>query len=136
MVDSPIFILDSFALLAYLTDEPSAARIEKIIEDAREEECRLLLPLINLGEILYITERRGGVTKAQDTLALLRQLPIEILPADEQAVFSAAHIKANYALSYADAFVVTAAQKEGAIVLTSDPEFQAVRELITIEWLD
>ena len=99
MVDSPIFILDSFALFAYLTDEPSAARIEKIIEDAREEECRLLLPLINLGEILYITERRGGVTKAQDTLALLRQLPIEILPADEQAVFSAAHIKANYALS-------------------------------------
>ena len=136
MVDSPIFILDSFALLAYLTDEPSAARIEKIIEDAKKEECRLLLPLINLGEILYITERRGGVTKAQDTLALLRQLPIEILPADEQAVFSAAHIKANYALSYADAFVVTAAQKEGAIVLTSDPEFQAVRELITIEWLD
>jgi uncharacterized protein len=136
MVDFPIFILDSFALLAYLTDEPSAAHIEMLIEDAKKKECRLLLPLINLGEILYITERRGNVTKAQDTLALLRQLPIEILPVDEQAVFSAAHIKANYALSYADAFVVAAAQREGATVLTSDPEFQAVKELITIEWLD
>lgn len=136
MVDSPIFILDSFALLAYLTDEPSAARIEMLIEDAKKEKCRLLLPLINLGEILYITERRGGVTKAQDTLALLRQLPVEILPADEQSVFSAAHIKANYALSYADAFVVAAAQREGAIVLTGDPELQVVKELITIEWLD
>jgi predicted nucleic acid-binding protein len=136
MVDSPIFVLDSFALLAYLTDEPSAARIEKIIEDAKEEKCRLLLPLIILGEILYITERRGGVAKAQDTLALLRQLPIEILPADEQAVFSAAHIKANFTLSYADAFVVAATQKEGAIFLTSDPEFQSVKELIAIEWLD
>lgn len=136
MVDSPIFILDSFALLAYLTDEPSATRIEMLIEDAKKEKCRLLLPLINLGEILYITERRAGVTKAQDTLALLRQLPVEILPADEQSVFSAAHIKANYALSYADAFVVAAVQREGAIVLTGDPEFQAVKELITIEWLD
>jgi predicted nucleic acid-binding protein len=136
MADFPIFILDSFALLAYLTDEPSAARIEMLIEDAKKEKCRLLLTLINLGEILYITERRGGVTKAQDTLALLRQLPIDLLPADEQAVFSAAHIKANYALSYADAFVVAAAQKEGAIVLTSDPEFQSVKELINIEWLD
>ena len=136
MVDSPIFILDSFALLAYLTDEPSAARIEQLIEDAKEENCHLFLPLINLGEILYITERRGGVAKAQDTLALLRQLPIEILPADEQAVFSAAHIKANFTLSYADAFVVAAAQKEGAIVLTSDPEFQSVKDLIVIEWLD
>ena len=136
MVDFHIFILDSFALLAYLTDEPSAARIEKIIEDAKKEKCRLLLPLINLGEILYIIERRGGVAKAQDTLALLRQLPIEILSIDEQSVFSAAHIKANYALSYADAFVVAAAQKEGAIVLTNDPKFQSVKELITIEWLD
>ena len=136
MADSPTFILDSFALLAYLTDEPSAAHIEMLIEDAREEKCRLLLPLINIGEILYIIERRGGVTKAQDTLALLRQLPIEILPADEQFVFSAAHIKANYSLSYADAFVVAAAQREGAIVLTNDPEFQTVKELITIEWLD
>jgi len=136
MVDSPIFILDSFAVLAYLTDEPSAARIEKLIEDAKREKCRLLLPLINLGEILYITERRGGVAKAQDTLALLRQLPVEILPADEQAVFSAAHVKANYTLSYADAFVVAAAQKEGAIVLTSDQEFQSVKVLIAIEWLE
>jgi len=136
MVDSPIFILDSFAVLAYLTDEPSAARIEKLIEDAKKEKCRLLLPLINLGEILYITERRGGVAKAQDMLALLRQLPIEIMPADEQAVFSAAHIKANHTLSYADAFIVAAAQKEGAVVITNDPEFQSVKELITIEWLD
>ena len=136
MADFPIFVLDSFALLAYLTDEPSAPRIEMLIEEAKNEKCHLLLPLINLGEILYITERRGGVSKAQDTLALLRQLPIDILPADEQFVFSAAHIKANFTLSYADAFVVAAAQREGAIVLTNDPEFQTVKELIAIEWLD
>ena len=136
MADFSIFVLDSFALLAYLTDEPSATRIEMLIEDAKEEKCRLLLPLINLGEIIYIIERRGGVTKAQDTLALLRQLPIDILPADEQFVFSAAHIKANFTLSYADAFVVAAAQREDAIVLTNDSEFQTVKELIAIEWLD
>ncbi len=136
MVDFPTFILDSFALLAYLTDEPSAARIEKLFEDAKEEKCRLLLPLINLGEILYITERRGGIHRAQDALVLLQQLPIEILPADEQSVFSAAHIKANHALSYADAFIVAASLREHAIVLTSDPEFQSVKDLITIEWLD
>ena len=135
MADQPAYILDSFAFLAYLTDEPAADRIEKLIEDARKERCRLVLPLINLGEILYITERRGGINKAQDILALLRQLPIEILPADEQSVLSAAHIKANHALSYADAFVAAAAQKEGAIILTGDQEFQTVEELVTIEWL-
>ena len=136
MADLPGLVLDSFALLAYLTDEPTAARIETLLEEARKEKCRLLLPLINLGEILYITERRGGITKAQDTLALLRQLPIEVLPVDEQSVLSAAHIKANYTLSYADAFVVAASQQEGAMLLTGDREFRTVEELVSIEWLD
>ena len=136
MADLSKYVLDSFAFLAYLIDEPAAARIEMLIEDARKEKCRLLLPLINLGEILYITERRGGINRAQDTLALLRQLPIEILPADEQSVLSAAHIKANRALSYADAFVVAASQRESAIILTRDQEFQTVEELVTIEWLE
>ena len=136
MADLPAYVLDSFAFLAYLTDEPSAARVEMLIEDASKEKCRLLLPLINLGEILYITERRGGINKAQDTLALLRQLPIEILPADEQSVLAAAHIKANHALSYADAFIVAASEQEDAIILTSGREFQTVEELVTIEWLE
>ena len=68
-------------------------------------------------------------------MVLIRQLPIEILPADEQSVFSAAHIKANHALSYADAFVAAAAQKEGAVILTGDQEFQTIKELVPIEWL-
>src|SRR6266508_700149 len=100
MANPPAFVLDTFALLAYLRDEPAATRIEKVLVDAGKEKCRLFTSIINLGEILYIVERRGGVAKAQDTLALIRQLPIEVLPADEQSVFTAAHIKANYTISY------------------------------------
>jgi len=136
MVDTPVFVLDTFALIAYLRDEPAAAQIEKALADAKKGKCRLLVSLINLGEILYIVERRGGVAKAQDTLALIRQLPIEFLPADEQAVFDAAHIKANHALSYADAFAVAAAILESAIILTGDPEFKSVESIVTVEWLE
>jgi predicted nucleic acid-binding protein len=135
MAEQSTFILDAFALLAYLKDEPGAARIEKILENAGKEKCRLFASIMNLGEILYITERRGGISKAQDALALIRQLPIEILPVDEQAVFTAAHIKANHALSYADAFAVAAAIHEKAVILTGDPEFDSVKELVKVEWL-
>jgi len=58
----------------------------------------------------------------QEVLASIRQLPINILPADEQTVLDAAHIKANHAISYADSFVVVAAMSEGAVILTGDPE--------------
>lgn len=135
MADTPVYVLDTFALLAYLRDEPSAARIEKALADAEKGGNRLLLSIINLGEILYIVERRGGVAKAQDTLALIRQLPIEILAADERSVFDAAHIKANHALSYADAFAVAAAVQEGAVILTGDPEFASVESIASVEWL-
>ena len=135
MAEKTAFVLDTFALLAYLKDEPAAARIEKVLELAGKDKCRLFASTMNLGELLYITERRGGISKAQDALALIRQLPIEILPADEQAVFSAAHIKATHALSYADAFAVAAAVLEQAVVLTGDPEFESVEELVKVEWL-
>jgi predicted nucleic acid-binding protein len=135
MTDETIFVLDSFALLAYLQDEPVASRIENLLEDARKDKIRLLLSIINLGELLYITERRGGIARAQDALALIRQLPIEIMPADEQTVFAASHIKANHAISYADAFAAAIAMQEHAVLLTGDPEFQSVETLIQVEWL-
>ena len=136
MTDTAVFVLDSFALLAYLQDEPVASRIEKLLENAHQGKGRLLLSIINLGELLYITERRGGIARAQDALALIRQLPIDILLADEQTVFSAAHIKANHAISCADSFVAAIAMQEEAVILTGDPEFQSVETLIQLEWLE
>ena len=136
MIVAATFVLDSFALLAYLQDEPIAARVEKLLESAHKGKNRLLLSIINLGELLYITERRGGIARAQDMLALIRQLPIDILPADEQTVLAAAHIKANHAISYADAFVVAIAMQENAAILTGDPEFQSVQTLVHVEWLE
>ncbi len=135
MAEPTAFVLDSFALLAYLQDEGAAARIEKLLDNAGKEKCRLFLSMINLGELLYITERRGGVVKAQDALALIRQLPIEIVPVDEQVIFAAAHIKANHAISYADCFAVAAAVQENATIVTGDPEFQSVEGIVKVEWL-
>lgn len=135
MPQPPACVLDSFALLAYLQDEPAASRIEKLLDEAGKAKRRLLLSIINLGEILYITERRGGLVKAQDALALIQQLPVEIVPVDEQAVFAAAHIKANHTISYADSFVVVVGIQENAVVITADPEFHSVELIVQVEWL-
>jgi ribonuclease VapC len=135
MTDPTTFVLDTYALLAYFQGEPGASRIEKLLENVIKEKCRLVLSVINLGELLYITERRGGVAKTQDALALIRQLPIEVLPADEQTVFAAAHIKANHTISYADSFSVAIGMQKNAVILTGDPEFQSVEAIVKVEWL-
>ena len=134
-MSKPVYVLDSFTLLAYLAEEPGRRRVQEALTLAETGDCRLLLCAINLGEILYTVERRRGLTKAQQTQALLENLPIEIVEADRSLVLDAAHIKAHYAISYADAFVVALAAQETAAALTGDPEFSAVEALVRVEWL-
>jgi ribonuclease VapC len=135
MAEQTSIVLDCNALLAYLQDEPAGSRIEKLLVNAKKGKYQLSLSLTNLGGILYIIERRGGIEKAQDALALIGQLPIEIPLVDEQTVFTAAHIKAKHAISFADAFVVATAIQENATVVTADPEFQSVEAAVQVEWL-
>ena len=132
----PIYMLDSFALLAYLDGESGMERVKTILNGATKDQIRVMLPVINLGEILYITEREIGLVQAQAALAAIEQLPIEILPATREAVLAAAPIKANHHIAYSAAFVVSAAQEFRATVLTGDPEFKNVEELVPVEWLD
>jgi len=133
--EKPVYVLDSFALLAYLNGETGMERVREILEEATRGQNRVLLSMINLGEALYIIEREVGLVQAQAVLAAIEQLPIEILPATRDAVLAAAHIKANHQLAYADAFAVASAQEFSAVVLTGDPEFKSVETMITVEWL-
>jgi len=130
-----IYILDSFALLAYLGDEAGEGRVKEILRETSRGNNRALMSLINLGEVVYITERERGLAKAQEVLAIIEQLPIEILSVDRQAVLEAAHVKANYPVAYADAFAITAALANDGVLVTGDPEFEAVKDDIRIEWI-
>ena len=129
------YVMDSFALLAYLQGEAGMQRVKAVLHAAEVGQCQVYLSWINLGEVLYITERGQGVWRARETLAQVQALPIQMLEATSQAVLQAAHIKANHPLAYADAFAVAAALQEGAVILTGDPEFRAVEALVRVEWL-
>ena len=131
-----LYILDSFALLAFLGGEAGMERVQAVLQ-AKRRQARAHMPSICLGEVLYITERERGLSVAQKTLAAIEQMPIDILDATRPRVLAAAHIKANFRVSYADAFAVAAAQEIGATVLTGDLEFAAVESalVIHVEWL-
>jgi predicted nucleic acid-binding protein len=134
--EPPVYILDSYAMLAYVGKELGGDQVRTILEQSLQGKCNAMLSVINLGEVLYITERIAGLNKAQAVLAAIEQLPIKILPADQPTVLAAAHIKANYRLSYADAFAVAAAQGSNGILVTGDPEFLAVEQIVRIQWLE
>ncbi len=130
-----VYLLDSFAFLAFLENESGMLRVQDILIQADTGKCQVTMSLINLGEVLYIVERERGLSSAQSVLALVESLPIKLLEASRELVFDAAHVKANYSMSYADAFAVAAAIQEQAIIITGDPEFKAVENLVPIEWI-
>ncbi len=134
--EPPKYVMDSYALLAYLGGETGMRRVKEVLKEATQGRCEVLHSIINLGEVLYITERELGVASAHTALAAVEQLPIEILPATKEVVLAAAHIKANYSIAYADAFAVVSAQDNTATLLTGDKEFDQVDELVKIEWLN
>lgn len=133
--DKPKFVLDSFALLAFLENELGSQRVQDLFGLAKNGTISLSLSIINLGEVLYITERERGLPVAQKVLALIEELPIEIVEASRDMVFSAAHMKANYAISYADSFAAALTIQQKATLVTGDPEFKTIEKECQIEWL-
>jgi predicted nucleic acid-binding protein len=131
------YVLDSFALLAYLDGEAGMARVRAVLEGAAARRHTVYLSLINLGEVLYITERERGLVEARRTLGAVDQLPVEVVGVSRATVLAAAHIKARFPVSYADAFAVVAAQDHGGVVVTGDPEFEslAAAAVVAVEWL-
>jgi ribonuclease VapC len=121
--------------MAFLRDEPGGPKMRELIQAAAREEIQLYLCLINYGEVLYMVERRWGEIELRKVIARLDDLPIQVMPIDRSLTLAAAHVKAHHPLSYADAFAVALAQKLDAMVVTGDPEFKHVEELVHIEWL-
>ena len=135
--ESSAYALDSFALLAYLEGEAGGPRVKELMSGAESGRCSLYVSLINLGEVLYIIERERGLVVAQRALAAVDQLPLRVVPVSRAEVLAAAHIKARYPISYADAFAVVTAQDYNCALLTGDPELHEVEAdaLVVVEWL-
>ncbi|MGB9301949.1 MAG: PIN domain-containing protein, partial [Anaerolineae bacterium] len=69
-----IYVLDSYALLAYLGAEEGQRTVQELLKQAAEGSAKLYLTIINYGEVLYVVERERGLTAAQMTVAAIDQL--------------------------------------------------------------
>ena len=131
------YVLDSYALLAHFEAEPGSEQVGELLEAAKEGKCHLYMCVINLGEVMYIVERERGLPKAQETLARIDELPIEVLNVDRSLTLAAAHLKMDCPIAYADCFAAALSQIKNATLVTGDPEFSKIKPEcdVRIEWL-
>ena len=131
-----LYVLDTFALVAHFEAEVGGERVRDLLKRAEAGEIFLGMSLINMGELAYIMRRQQGADKAQAVLADLRSFPITFYEATEERVLAAAWLKAEYPISYADAFAASLAQELGASLVTGDPEFKTIKQNLSLIWLE
>lgn len=129
------WVLDSYAVLALLQKEPGAEEVVERLEQAQEGTVLLLMTWVNLGEVLYTVERRRGSGNLPEVLGLLEASALRFVDVDRELTLTAAKIKANHRLAYADAFAAALAIREDARLMTGDPEFRQLEDQVAIHWL-
>jgi predicted nucleic acid-binding protein len=130
------YVLDAWALLAFLqSEEPAASRVRQLLVEGDRQQATLVLSVVNLGEVYYRVGRRSGRVAAMDTLNDIRRLSLSIVPASDEMVLAAADFKLEYAISYADAFAAALADRTGATLVSGDPEFDQLQGRIKLEKL-
>lgn len=130
-----VFVLDTFALIAHFDAEPGGEKVSQLLINAGNGDIAIAMSLINVGEIFYITTRQQGISKAEIMLDDLRAFPITFYDATEERILASARLKAEYPISYADAFAASLTQELDAVLVTGDPEFKTIKEKLSLFWL-
>jgi len=128
-------VLDSYALLALLRDEPGAEIVAGLLERAGQQNRSVHMTEVNYAEVQYTIRRKDGETVWASIAGELLAAPIEFHAADRRLADVAAGFKSRFKISLADAFAAALAKERKAELVTGDPEFRALDKEIKIRWL-
>ncbi len=128
-------VLDSWAVIAYLSDEGAGEKVAEIMANAHENKIPLIMSILNVGEVWYSMARRISEHEADQVIHELSELGIEFFDADWKLTRIAAVYKSKHEMSYADCFAAALAREEKADLVTGDKEFKEVEADIRITWL-
>lgn len=130
-----IYIFDSSALLSFIRDEDGAERVLQLLELAEKRKVRIIMPLIQYGEVVYIANIRGNHASFSQTVALLETLPIEYPQIDKSSVIVASQYKLRGGLAYPECFLIAIALQYQGVIVTKDSEFKKFEKELSVEWL-
>ena len=128
-------VLDSYALLAFLRDEPGGEEVASLLERAGQRDQPVHMTEVNYAEVQYIVRRKVGDHAWTAIAGELNATPIEFHPIDRQLADLAAGLKARHSISLADACAAALALQRKTDLVTGAPEFKLLEKDIKIHWL-
>ena len=131
-------VLDAHALMVLFNDEPGADEVERILLKAESGSPKLMMSVVNWGEIYYSILRGASQEMAETKAHEIAGMQIELVPVDAddlELVRQAAAFKATRKMSYADCFAAALAKIKNAELVTGDREFKQLTRDVKIHWL-
>jgi len=122
-----MILVDSFGWIEYLAGGKLAERYEEYLANLAE----VVTPTIVLYEV-YKKLRRER--KEEEALLVIAQImKTKVMPLSEEIALSATEVSLKRSLPMADAIVYATAMKEACPVVTSDPHFKGLDDVIYLE---
>ena len=75
-------VLNSYALMAFFEDEPGADLVRSLLLKAEESDLKLLMSVVNLGEVWYSIARATSPKMADQYINEIHGMAVEIVDAD------------------------------------------------------
>ena len=130
-----VYAIDAQPVVAFIKREPHWQRIGDAFKAATNGDVTLRLTTVNAGEVIMAAERDFGAIVAQRTLESIQQWTT-IVDVDLELTARASWFKLRGGISYADCFAAALAHRDGVPLITGDPEFRRVEDVVRIAWLD
>jgi predicted nucleic acid-binding protein len=127
-----LYVLDTSAIFPFTDQEEGAGEVERLLDAARAQMCRLEVCAVSLMELFYITLRESGEDEAIRLVALVKSWPVAWVYPDETALLQAGKFKASHRLSFADALIASVAKLHHATLVHKDPEFEVLAQEIPL----
>jgi predicted nucleic acid-binding protein len=106
-----------------------------LILKAEDGSVKLLMSVVNLGEVWYSIARATSPATADQYIHEIEGMAIEIVDAEWTLTRQASVYKANGNIAFGDCFAAALAKNRKAELITGDKEFKVVEGEIKILWI-
>ncbi|MBA4394491.1 MAG: VapC toxin family PIN domain ribonuclease [Desulfobacca sp.] len=125
------YVLDSSALLTLWNDEAGADVVEGILHSGE----KIHISFMTLMECRYRLWKNISLEESDQFSTYLELLPLEIIWVGPELFEKAIEIKATQNFSVCDSWIIATAIVTGSVLIHKDPEFDQVKDLVTLKAL-
>lgn len=126
------YVLDASAIVELLEDRPGAQKVEALLLASKAGRDEIFMSVVNWGEAYHSFWRRRGLDETAAVFSRLLRAGIILVEATRYDAERAAALKARFAIPYADSFAGQLAVERRARLVTSDGDFERIKEQVKL----